>query len=78
MQRQPTNAPRGSVLTARACATQLVNVARFAVPLRIGLALGTTPWVDENLVQPFLGGDKDGDGGGDDGSAPEEAAKTAA
>ena len=41
-----------------------VNVARFAVPLRIGLALGTTPWVDENIVQPFLGGDDEGDGGG--------------
>ena len=28
-----------------------------------GLALGTTPWVDENLVQPFLGGDDQaGDG----------------
>jgi len=34
------------------------------VPLRIGLALGTTPWVDENIVQPFLGGDDEGDGGG--------------
>ena len=27
-----------------------VNLARFAVPLRIGLALGTTPWVKENIV----------------------------
>ena len=27
-----------------------VNVARFAVPLRIGLALGTTPWVKANIV----------------------------
>ena len=41
-----------------------VNVARFAVPLRIGLALSTTPWVDDNIVKPFLGGDDDGDGGG--------------
>jgi hypothetical protein len=33
-----------------------VNVARFAVPLRIGLALGSVPWVDANIVQriPFL------------------------
>merc|ERR1712032_326980 len=31
-----------------------VNFARFAVPLRIGLALGTTPWIDENVVQRFL------------------------
>ena len=30
-----------------------VNVARFAVPLRIGLALGTTPWVKENIVDKF-------------------------
>ena len=30
-----------------------VNVARFAVPLRIGLALGTTPWIDENIVKRF-------------------------
>ena len=27
-----------------------VNVARFAVPLRIGLALTTTPWVQANVV----------------------------
>merc|ERR1712128_90375 len=33
-----------------------VNVARFAIPLRIGLALSTTPWVRDNVVQniPFL------------------------
>jgi hypothetical protein len=30
-----------------------VNVARFAVPLRIGLALGTTPWVQKNIVDRF-------------------------
>jgi len=30
-----------------------VNVARFAVPLRIGLALSTTPWVQENIVDNF-------------------------
>jgi hypothetical protein len=30
-----------------------VNVARLAVPLRIGLALSTAPWVDENIVQRF-------------------------
>lgn len=30
-----------------------VNVARFAVPLRIGLALGTTPWVQENVIDRF-------------------------
>lgn len=27
-----------------------VNVARFAVPLRIGLALGSVPWVQANII----------------------------
>eukprot|EP00526_Cylindrotheca_closterium_P022875 CAMPEP_0113615752 /NCGR_PEP_ID=MMETSP0017_2-20120614/7872_1 /TAXON_ID=2856 /ORGANISM="Cylindrotheca closterium" /LENGTH=183 /DNA_ID=CAMNT_0000525017 /DNA_START=93 /DNA_END=644 /DNA_ORIENTATION=+ /assembly_acc=CAM_ASM_000147 len=36
-----------------------VNFARFAVPLRIGLALGTTPWVQENVVDRFM--KKDGE-----------------
>lgn len=43
-----------------ASAFALVNVARFAVPLRIGLALSTTPWVDENIVQAFMSNDEDG------------------
>ncbi|KAG7358595.1 hypothetical protein IV203_015184 [Nitzschia inconspicua] len=30
-----------------------VNVARFAVPLRIGLALGSTPWIQKNVVDRF-------------------------
>eukprot|EP00967_Tisochrysis_lutea_P055810 scaffold70309_cov32-Tisochrysis_lutea.AAC.5 len=30
-----------------------VNFARFAVPLRIGLALSTTPWVQANIVDKF-------------------------
>ena len=30
-----------------------VNVARFAVPLRIGLALSTAPWVQANIVDRF-------------------------
>lgn len=34
-----------------------VNFARFAVPLRIGLALSTTPWIQENVVDKF--GNKD-------------------
>jgi len=36
-----------------------VNFARFAVPLRIGLALGTTPWIDENVVKRFLKKDEE-------------------
>jgi hypothetical protein len=31
-----------------------VNFARFAVPLRIGLALGTTPWIQNNVVDRFM------------------------
>mmetsp|Transcript_8701 Transcript_8701/g.13448 ORF Transcript_8701/g.13448 Transcript_8701/m.13448 type:complete len:182 (+) Transcript_8701:76-621(+) len=31
-----------------------VNFARFAVPLRIGLALSTTPWIQTNLVDKFF------------------------
>mmetsp|Transcript_25957 Transcript_25957/g.36385 ORF Transcript_25957/g.36385 Transcript_25957/m.36385 type:complete len:106 (+) Transcript_25957:1-318(+) len=27
------------------------NVARFALPVRIGLAAATIPWVDENICQ---------------------------
>jgi len=30
-----------------------VNLARFAVPIRIGLALSTVPWVQTNLVDRF-------------------------
>ncbi|KAL3904503.1 MAG: hypothetical protein SGARI_004896 [Bacillariaceae sp.] len=29
------------------------NVARFALPLRVGLAVATTPWVKENMVDRF-------------------------
>jgi hypothetical protein len=36
-----------------------VNFARFAVPLRIGLALSTTPWIQTNIVDRFLTKDKD-------------------
>merc|ERR1719163_2184162 len=38
-----------------------VNVARFAVPLRIGLALGTTPWVQANIVDKFQKKDSEND-----------------
>jgi len=30
-----------------------VNLARFAVPLRIGLALSTVPWVQANIIDQF-------------------------
>jgi len=51
--------PRAAQVAASAFA--LVNVARLAVPLRIGLALSTTPWVDENIVAKFV----QEEGGGD-------------
>ena len=34
------------------------NVARLAVPLRIGLALSTTPWIDANVVQKLQRNDE--------------------
>lgn len=40
--------------TVGAEAFAFVNFARLAVPLRIGLALSTTSWVDENIVQKFM------------------------
>lgn len=36
-----------------------VNFARFAVPLRIGLALSTTPWIQTNIVDRFLQKDQE-------------------
>mmetsp|Transcript_28525 Transcript_28525/g.51544 ORF Transcript_28525/g.51544 Transcript_28525/m.51544 type:complete len:182 (-) Transcript_28525:296-841(-) len=42
-----------------------VNFARLAVPLRIGLALSTTSWIDENVVQKFMKKD-DGQGESDE------------
>jgi len=53
-----SNADDQKQLAAEAFA--FVNVARFAVPLRIGLALSTTPWVQDNIVDKFgLGSKKD-------------------
>jgi len=36
-----------------------VNFARFAVPLRIGLALSTTGWIQTNVVDKFFNKDED-------------------
>jgi hypothetical protein len=52
-----------SKLSAEAFA--FVNFARFAVPLRIGLALGTIPWIQDNIVDVFLA-DSDNDNGSDE------------
>jgi hypothetical protein len=38
-------------VTAEAFA--FANIARFALPLRVGLAVATTPWVKENIVDRF-------------------------
>ena len=37
----------------------VVNFARLAVPLRVGLALGTTPWVQENVVSRLVKDEKE-------------------
>lgn len=47
-----SNAEDTAKLGAEAFA--FVNFARFAVPLRIGLALSTTPWIEENIVERFM------------------------
>ena len=47
-----TNSDDMGKLAAEAFA--FVNFARFAVPLRIGLALSTTPWIEENIVEKFF------------------------
>ena len=36
-----------------------VNFARFAVPLRIGLALSTTPWIQANILDRFFSKEED-------------------
>jgi hypothetical protein len=37
-----------------AAAFAFANAARFALPVRLGLALGTTPWVQTNIVDTFF------------------------
>ena len=50
-----------------------VNVARFAVPLRIGLALSTVPWVQANIIDRFarMRGDETAPKAGPEAAAPE-------
>ena len=47
-----------------------VNFARLAVPLRIGLALSTTPWIQNNVVDKFF--NKEEDSSKDGATSPEE------
>lgn len=49
----PDVSNQGDLQKLGAEAFAFVNVARFAVPLRIGLALGTTPWIQKNIVDRF-------------------------
>jgi hypothetical protein len=44
-----------------AAAFAFANAARFALPLRLGLALGTTPWVQTNIVDTFFNKDDEDD-----------------
>jgi hypothetical protein len=41
-----------------AAAFAFANAARFALPLRLGLALGTIPWVQTNIVDTFFNKDE--------------------
>lgn len=36
-----------------------INLARFAVPARIALAISTAPWVEKNVVEKFNIGTSD-------------------
>lgn len=58
-----TNSDDMGKLAAEAFA--FVNFARFAVPLRIGLALSTTPWIEENIVERFFKKHESEDGNGE-------------
>jgi len=50
----PDLANQEDVAQLSAEAFAFVNLARFAVPLRIGLALSTTPWVQSNIVDSVV------------------------
>jgi hypothetical protein len=50
----PDLSDKDDVTKVGAEAFAFVNFARFAVPLRIGLALSTTSWVQANIVDRFM------------------------
>lgn len=31
-----------------------VNLARFAVPVRLGLAISTAPWIKDNIIDKYF------------------------
>jgi hypothetical protein len=54
----PDLSDKADIAKLSAEAFAFVNFARFAVPLRIGLALSTTPWIQSNIIDRFM---KDGE-----------------
>jgi hypothetical protein len=50
----PDLSDQSDIAKLSAEAFAFVNFARFAVPLRIGLALSTTPWIQSNVVDRFM------------------------
>lgn len=65
----PDLADKEDVAKLGAEAFAFVNFARFAVPLRIGLALSTTPWIQDNIVDRFLKNGEEANGGEANGSS---------
>jgi hypothetical protein len=49
----PNWSDKEDVAKVTAEAFAFANIARFALPLRITLAVSTTPWVKENIVDRF-------------------------
>jgi len=50
----PDLSSKEDVAKLSAQAFVFVNFSRFAIPLRIGLALATTPWVQRHIVDRFM------------------------
>ncbi|KAL3927436.1 MAG: hypothetical protein SGARI_005321 [Bacillariaceae sp.] len=58
----PDWSQKEDVAKVTAEAVAFANIARFALPVRIGLAVATTPWVKDNIVDRFgLFQSKDGE-----------------
>jgi hypothetical protein len=49
----PDWSQKDDVAKVTAEAFAFANIARFALPVRVGLAVATTPWVKENIVDKF-------------------------
>ena len=55
----PDPSNKEELATAGGSAFAFINVARLAVPIRVGLAVSTAPWCDENIVKRFFPKDDD-------------------